>query len=90
MMQVIEMPYITFRTVGELLTPELKAKFIARISEAAADVIVEDSGADKEKVLANTWCVIEEIPFESWGLSGVPLTLARTKENIDAKKGPFK
>jgi len=84
------MPYITFRTVGGLLTAELKAKLIARISEAAADVLVEDSGADREKLLASTWCVIEEIPFENWGLSGLPLTLKRTKEIIDAKKGPFK
>ena len=84
------MPYITFRTIGGLLTPELKAKLIARISEAVADVLVEDSGADREKLLASTWCVIEEVPFENWGVSGVPLTLERTKEIIDAKKGPFK
>ena len=84
------MPYITFRTVGGLLTPELKAELIARISNVSADVIVEDSGADREKVLANTWCIIEEIPFENWGLSALPLTIKRTKERIDAKKGPFK
>ena len=84
------MPYVTLRTIKELLTPELKAKFIARISEAVADVIVEDSGADREKVLASTWCVVEEIPFESWGVSGVPLTIRRTKEIVGAKRGPFK
>ena len=84
------MPYVTFRTIKELLTPELKAKFIARISEAVADVIVENSGADREKVLASTWCVVEEIPFESFGVSGVPLTIGRTKEIIDAQRGPFK
>ena len=90
MAQVTEMPYITFRTIGGLMTPELKAKLIAKISEASADVIVEDSGADREKVLANTWCIIEEIPFENWGLSGLPGSLGRTKELIDAKRGPFK
>jgi len=90
MVQVTEMPYVVFRTVKELMTPELKAKFIARISEAVADVIVEDSGADREKVLACTWCIIEEIPFENWGLSGLPGSLGRTKELIDAKRGPFK
>jgi 4-oxalocrotonate tautomerase family enzyme len=90
MVHVIEMPYITFRTVKELMTPELKAKLIARISNASADVIVEDSGADREKVLANTHCIIEEIPYENWGLSAAPLTKERTKEIIDAKRGPFK
>ena len=84
------MPYVIFRTIKELMTPELKAKFIARISEAVADVIVEDSGADREKVLANTWCIIEEIPFENWGLSGAPNTLERTKKLINAQKGLFK
>jgi phenylpyruvate tautomerase PptA (4-oxalocrotonate tautomerase family) len=87
---VTGLPYITFRTIEGLLTPELKAELIARISNASADVIVEDSGADREKVLANTWCIIEEIPFENWGLSGLPGTLERTKKLIDAKKGPFK
>lgn len=90
MVHVIEMPYVVFRTVKELMTPELKAKFIARISEAVADVIVEDSGADREKVLANTWCIMEEIPFENWGLSAAPLTIGRTKKIIDAQRGPFK
>ena len=84
------MPYVVFRTVKGLMTPELKAKLIAKISEAVADVLVEDSGADREKLLASTWCIIEEIPFENWGLSGVPLTLGRTKEIIDAQRGPFK
>ena len=84
------MPYIIFRTIAGLLTPELKAELIARISNASADVIVEDSGADREKVLANTWCIIEEIPFENWGISAAPLTIGRTKKLIDAKKGPFK
>ncbi len=84
------MPYITFRTIKGLMTPELKAKLIAKISEAVADVLVEDSGADREKILDNTWCIIEEIPFENWGLSALPLTIKRTKERLDAKKGPFK
>ena len=59
------MPFVTIRTIKEFLTPEVKAKFIARISEAVADVIVDDSGADREKVLAHTTCVVEEIPLES-------------------------
>ena len=76
------MPYVTLSIAKERLTPELKAKFIARISEAVADVIVEDCGADKEKVLPQIWCVIEEIPFENWGIGGVTYTLEILKESI--------
>ncbi len=76
------MPYVVFRTIKEMLTPELKAKFIAKISEAVADVIVEDSGADRENVLPHVWCIIEEVPFENWGVNGVPYTLEMLKKTI--------
>jgi 4-oxalocrotonate tautomerase family enzyme len=76
------MPYVAIKLIKELTTPEVKAKFIARISHAVADVIVEGMGADKEKVLAHTWCVVEEVPFDNWGLGGVPLTLEILKEAL--------
>ena len=76
------MPYVTLRIIKEFATPEVKAKVIARISDAVADVIVEGMGADKEKVLAHTWCVVEEVSFENWGLGGVPLTLEILKEAL--------
>ena len=60
------MPYVTIRTIKEVSTPEYKAKLIAKVSDAVADVVVDFSGADKEKVLAHTTCIVEEIPFENW------------------------
>jgi len=74
------MPHVTLRILKEFATPEVKAKFIARISEAVVDVIVEDSDADREKVLAHTTCIVETVPCESWGLGGVPLTPESVKE----------
>ena len=68
------MPYVTIRTIKEVSTPEYKAKLIAKVSDAVADVVVDFSGADKEKVLAHTTCIVEEIPFENWGRNGAPLT----------------
>ncbi len=68
------MPYVTIRVFKKYAKPEVKAKLIARLSEAAVDVIAEATGEDKEKVLAKTWCIIEEIPSENWGVNGVPVT----------------
>jgi len=76
------MPYVTIRLIKEFQTPESKAKFIARISETVADVIVEDSGADRAKVLAHTTVIVEEIPAENWGNNGVPLTVESVKELV--------
>lgn len=76
------MPYVTIRLLKEFLTPELKAKYIARISEAVADVIVEETGADREKVLALTTVIVEEIPSENWGKGGVRLTPESIEEAL--------
>jgi len=80
--KVTGMPHVTLRIVKGFATPEVKAKFIAKISDAVVDVIVEDSGADREKVLANTTCIVEEVPVENWGAGGVPLTVESVKELI--------
>ena len=77
------MPYVTIRIIKELATSEIKAKLIARMSETVAEVLADTSGANKEKVQANLWCVVEEIPFESWGVNGVPLTLEMLKEVVE-------
>ncbi len=74
MAQVIEMPYISIKIIKEYSTPEFKAKLIARLSEAAVDVVVEMAGGDKEKMLAHTWCIVEEVPLENWGINRVPLS----------------
>ena len=70
------------RTLKKFATPEFKAKLIARVSEAVVDVEVEVLGADKEKLLAHTWCIVEEVPSENWGVGGVPVTPEMLKESL--------
>ena len=79
------MPLVTIKIIKEASTPEYKAKLIARISEAVADTIVE-MGFDKEKVLAHLWCIVEEVPFENWGVGGTPVTPERLKEALGFKE----
>ena len=78
------MPFMEIKIAKELATPEFKAKLIAKASEAVVDVIVEYTGFDKEKLMAHMWCVIEEVPFDNWGVGGVPIT----KEMLDEVLGP--
>jgi len=80
------MQYVILRTIKEMLTPELKAKLIAKISEAVVDVIVDETGADRENVLPHVWCIIEEVSFENWGVNGVPYTLEMLKEAIGVRE----
>jgi len=76
------MPYVTIRTLRKFATPEFKAELIARVSEAIADVEVEFLGADKEKLLPNIWCIVEEVESENWGVGGVPVTPEMLKEAL--------
>ena len=76
------MPYVTIRIIKEIATPEFKAELIARVSEAVADVEAEFTGAVKEKVLARLWCVVEEVPFENWGVGGILVTPEMLKEEL--------
>ena len=63
----------------------IKQNLIARISDAVADTIVE-MGFDKEKVLAHLWCIVEEVPFENWGVGRTPVTPERLKEALGFKE----
>ena len=75
------MPLVTIKILKESSTPELKADLIAGVSDVVADIVVARFGADKEKVLAHTWCIVEEVPYESWGVGGVPLTPESARED---------
>ena len=86
MVQSIEMPLVTIKIIKEASTPEFKAKLIAGVSDAVADIVVDQFGADKEKVLSHLMCIVEEVPFENWGLRGVPLTRESVKEDLGIGK----
>jgi len=76
------MPLVTIKILKEASTPEFKAELIAGVSDAVADIVLARFGGEKEKVLAHTWCIVEEVPFESWGVRGVPLTSESVREDL--------
>jgi len=41
---------------------------IKRVSETVAEI--EASPSPKDNLVAYTWCVIEEVDFENWGIGG--------------------
>ena len=75
------MPIVTIKVIKEASTPEFKAELIAGVSNAVANIIVAQFGADKEKVLDHLMCIVEEVPYENWGFRGVPLTPESAKED---------
>ncbi len=41
---------------------------IKRVSETVAEI--EASPSPKDNLVPYTWCVIEEVKFENWGIGG--------------------
>lgn len=62
------MPFINIKVLKGTLSKEKKQEMISRVSEAVAEI--ETRPAPKEKLLPHTWCLIEEVEFESWGIGG--------------------
>jgi len=67
------MPLIQIKVFKDALTEEKKKEMIARVTEVVAEI--EAKPHPKEKLLPHTWCVIQEIPAESWGIGGAPMSL---------------
>ena len=66
------MPFINIRVLKGTLSNEKKAEMIKRVSETVAEI--EASPSPKDNLVAYTWCVIEEVDFENWGIGGNQLT----------------
>ena len=66
------MPFINIRVLKGTLSNEKKAEMIKRVSETVAEI--EASPSPKDHLVGYTWCVIEEIDFENWGIGGNQLT----------------
>jgi len=54
------------------LSNEKKGEMIKRVSETVAEI--EASPSPKDNLVAYTWCVIEEVDFENWGIGGNQVT----------------
>lgn len=66
------MPFINIRVLKGTLSNEKKGEMIKRVSETVAEI--EASPSPKDNLVAYTWCVIEEVDFENWGIGGNQVT----------------
>ena len=66
------MPFINIRVLKGTLSNEKKGEMIKRVSETVAEI--EASPSPKDNLVAYTWCVIEEVDFENWGIGGNQIT----------------
>jgi 4-oxalocrotonate tautomerase family enzyme len=66
------MPFINIRVLKGTLSNEKKGEMIKRVSETVAEI--EASPSPKDNLVPYTWCVIEEVDFENWGIGGNQLT----------------
>jgi 4-oxalocrotonate tautomerase len=66
------MPFINIRVLKGTLSNEKKADMIKRVSETVAEI--EASPSPKDGLVPYTWCVIEEVDFENWGIGGNQVT----------------
>ena len=54
------------------MSKEKKQGMIKRVSETVAEI--EASPNPKDNLVPYTWCVIEEVDFENWGIGGNAVT----------------
>ncbi len=66
------MPFINIKVLKGTLSNEKKADMIKRVSETVAEI--EASPSPKDNLVPFTWCVIEEVDFENWGIGGNQVT----------------
>ena len=66
------MPFINIKVLKGTLSKEKKQEMIKRVSETVAEI--EASPNPKDNLVPYTWCVIEEVDFENWGIGGNAVT----------------
>jgi 4-oxalocrotonate tautomerase family enzyme len=78
------MPFINIKVLQGTLSPEKKSEMIARVTEVVAEI--EARPFPKEALQRNTWCVIEEVDFGSWGIGGHAITPEQFQASLERKK----
>ena len=66
------MPFINIKVLKGTLSKEKKQEMIKRVSETVAEI--EASPNPKDNLVPHTWCIIEEVDFENWGIGGNAVT----------------
>lgn len=77
------MPFINIKLLKGTLSAEKKKEMISRVTEIVAEI--EARPHPKERLQPHTWCVIEEVDFENWGLGGNPVTPEIFKAVLEGK-----
>ena len=77
------MPFINMKVLKGTLSDEKKSEMIKRVSEAVAEI--EASPSPKDSLLGYTWCVLEEVEFDHWGIGGNAVTPEILKAVIEGK-----
>ncbi|MBV1907916.1 MAG: 4-oxalocrotonate tautomerase family protein [Kangiellaceae bacterium] len=73
------MPYVNIKITkeggpdGSGATAEQKAELIAGVTKLLSDTLQKDP--------ATTFVVIDEVPLDSWGIAGKPVTEYRARKN---------
>jgi 4-oxalocrotonate tautomerase family enzyme len=66
------MPFINIKVLKGTLSSVKKSEMIKRVSETVAEI--EASPNPKDNLIPYTWCVLEEVDFEHWGIGGNQVT----------------
>lgn len=66
------MPFINIKVLKGTLSKEKKSEMIKRVSETVAEI--EASPNPKDNLVPYTWCLIEEVDFDGWGIGGNAVT----------------
>lgn len=66
------MPFINIKVLKGTLSEEKKKEMISRVTETVAEI--EARPFPKEKLLPYSWCIIEEVDMQNWGIGGKPVT----------------
>jgi 4-oxalocrotonate tautomerase family enzyme len=79
----LTMPFINIKVLKGTLSKEKKDEMIKRVSETVSEI--EASPSPKDGLLAYTWCVIEEVEFDNWGIGGNACTPEILKAVIEGR-----
>jgi 4-oxalocrotonate tautomerase len=71
------MPFIEIKILKGMLTEEKKKEMMARVSEVVTEI--EARPYSNKKLLPRSWCVIDEVAAENWGIGGEPSNLETLK-----------
>ncbi len=72
------MPYVNIKVTQEGVSSAEKAALIEGVTNLLKDVL--------NKNPATTFVVIDEVPLESWGISGLPVEEFRRQAKADGRE----